>query len=181
MPDQLKVRLVTPDLHPFDQTVDAVEVPARVATSKCSTATRRCCRKSVPARCVCTVAKVAISVTSSPGALSEVLPERVTILAESAQKPEELDTAAVQEQLQHGEKLWNEAGDDAGKYAHANEVIAEAEAKLDSAGAGKPAPPSGAPPFDSQAATSARPACSPTLPPSPSRPPLRRRSSAESS
>jgi F-type H+-transporting ATPase subunit epsilon len=67
----------------------------------------------------------------------EVLPERVTILAESAQKPEEIDSGAVQEQLQHGEKLWNEAGDDAAKYAHANEVIAEAEAKLESAGAGK--------------------------------------------
>jgi F-type H+-transporting ATPase subunit epsilon len=67
----------------------------------------------------------------------EVLPERVTILAESAQKPEEIDTGAVQEQLQQGQKLWNEAGEDPDKYAHANEVIAEAEAKLESAGAGK--------------------------------------------
>jgi F-type H+-transporting ATPase subunit epsilon len=56
---------------------------------------------------------------------------------DSAQKPEEIDTGAVQEQLQHGQKLWNEAGEDPEKYAHANEVIAEAEAKLESAGAGK--------------------------------------------
>ena len=67
----------------------------------------------------------------------EVLPDRVTILAETAQKPEEIDSGAAQEQLQHGQKLWNEAGEDPEKYAHANEVMAEAEAKLESAGAGK--------------------------------------------
>jgi F-type H+-transporting ATPase subunit epsilon len=50
---------------------------------------------------------------------------------------EEIDTGAAQEQLQHGQKLWNEAGEDPEKYAHANEVMAEAEAKLESAGAGK--------------------------------------------
>jgi F-type H+-transporting ATPase subunit epsilon len=63
----------------------------------------------------------------------EVLPERVTILAEWAEKPERIDVTAAQEQLQHGEQLWQQAGDVAGKYAEANEVIAEAGAKLKSA------------------------------------------------
>jgi F-type H+-transporting ATPase subunit epsilon len=67
----------------------------------------------------------------------EVLPDRVTILAEEAEKPEEVDTGAVQQQLQHGEKLWNEAGEDPEKYERANEVIREAEVKLESTGAGK--------------------------------------------
>ena len=67
----------------------------------------------------------------------EVLPDRVTILAEYAQKPEEIDTGAAETQMQQGQKLWNEAGEDAEKYAQANEVMAEAEAKLESAGAGK--------------------------------------------
>jgi F-type H+-transporting ATPase subunit epsilon len=68
---------------------------------------------------------------------AEVLPDRVTILAESAMKPEEIDTARAQRQLQDGEKMWNEAGEDAAAYARANEVIAEAESRLESAGSGK--------------------------------------------
>src|SRR5580658_2443200 len=38
----------------------------------------------------------------------EVLPERVTILAESALKPEEIDVSAAQKELEDGRKLWNE-------------------------------------------------------------------------
>jgi F-type H+-transporting ATPase subunit epsilon len=64
----------------------------------------------------------------------EVLPERVTILADEAQKPEEIDTAAAQQELDEGHKMWNEAGDSEEKYADANEVIADAESKLASAG-----------------------------------------------
>jgi F-type H+-transporting ATPase subunit epsilon len=40
----------------------------------------------------------------------------------------------VQQELQHGQQLWNEAGEDPEKYEHANQVIQEAEAKLSSAG-----------------------------------------------
>jgi F-type H+-transporting ATPase subunit epsilon len=63
----------------------------------------------------------------------EVLPERVTILSESALKPEEIDTAAAQQELEEGKKLWNEAGEDAEKYTHANEIMREAESRLESA------------------------------------------------
>src|SRR6202451_3779798 len=41
----------------------------------------------------------------------EVLPERVTILAETALRPEEIDTALARQELEAGEKKWNEAGD----------------------------------------------------------------------
>jgi F-type H+-transporting ATPase subunit epsilon len=64
----------------------------------------------------------------------EVLPERVTILADEAQKPEEIDTAAAQQELDKGHQMWNEAGDSEEKYTEANEVIADAESKLASAG-----------------------------------------------
>ena len=67
---------------------------------------------------------------------AEVLPDRVTILAESALKPEEIDTGQAQEQLKEGEARWNEAGEDAGAYERANEMIAEAESRLESAGSG---------------------------------------------
>jgi F-type H+-transporting ATPase subunit epsilon len=63
----------------------------------------------------------------------EVLPERVTILAETAMHPEEIDQAGAQEDLQRGQKMWSEAGDDGAKYDEANEVTRKAEAELASA------------------------------------------------
>lgn len=63
----------------------------------------------------------------------EVLPERVTILAESALKPGEIDVVAFRKQLELGHKLWDDAGDDAEQYTHANEVLREAEERLESA------------------------------------------------
>jgi F-type H+-transporting ATPase subunit epsilon len=66
----------------------------------------------------------------------EVLPDRVTILASDALKPEEIDVNRAEQQLVRGQKLWNEAGDSEEAYTEALHVIAEAEAKLASA-AGK--------------------------------------------
>ncbi len=43
----------------------------------------------------------------------EVLPERVTILAETALQAEEIDTAEARQELEDGQKKWNEAGDEA--------------------------------------------------------------------
>src|ERR1700729_2350006 len=60
----------------------------------------------------------------------EVLPDRVTILAQNAIKPEEIDSGEAQRQLETGEKMWNEAGEDPDKYKEANEVIHEAQVKL---------------------------------------------------
>ena len=137
MPDLLKVRLVTPDRILVDQTVEAVEVPGKsgyfevlyghapllseigageVRLHGGEAGEQRLCGRSRLRR-------------SAARARHHSRRER--------QKPEEIDTGAVQEQLQHGEKLWNEAGEDPEKYAHANEVIAEAEAKQASTGAGK--------------------------------------------
>ena len=63
----------------------------------------------------------------------EVLPDRVTILATDALKPEEIDTTRAQQQLDRGQKMWNEAGDSEAAYDEALRVINEAEAKLASA------------------------------------------------
>jgi F-type H+-transporting ATPase subunit epsilon len=63
----------------------------------------------------------------------EVLPERVTILAETALHPEEIDVAAAEADLQHAQKLWNEAGDDGEKYDEANAETRVAEEKIASA------------------------------------------------
>jgi F-type H+-transporting ATPase subunit epsilon len=63
----------------------------------------------------------------------EVLPERVTILAETALKPEEIDRSAAEAELKRGEKMWAEAGDDGAKYDEANEITRQAEEELASA------------------------------------------------
>jgi F-type H+-transporting ATPase subunit epsilon len=68
----------------------------------------------------------------------EVLPERVTILAETALHPEEINVAEAERELQHSQELWNEAGDDQDKYDEANAVARMAEEKLAAAKGGSP-------------------------------------------
>ncbi len=63
----------------------------------------------------------------------EVLPERVTILAETAVLPSEIDTVEAQQELAEAGQLWNEAGDDPAKYDEANALTRRAEEKLASA------------------------------------------------
>jgi len=142
MPDQLKVRLVTPDRILVDQAADAVEVPGKSGAFEVLYG-------HAPLLSEIGAGEVRLHGGDTPSGSGsvqryvvargfvEVLPDRVTILAEEAEKPEEIDTAAVQQQLQEGEKLWNQAGEDPEKYERANEVIREAEAKLDSTGAAK--------------------------------------------
>jgi F-type H+-transporting ATPase subunit epsilon len=64
----------------------------------------------------------------------EVLPERVTILAETALRPDEIDPAEARQLLVKGEELWQQAGDDAAKYREANAITREGQEKLASAG-----------------------------------------------
>ncbi len=45
-----------------------------------------------------------------------MLPDRVTILANDALKPEEIDVHRAQQQLDRGQKEWNEAGDSEEAY-----------------------------------------------------------------
>lgn len=63
----------------------------------------------------------------------EVLPERVTILAENALHPEEINLDEARAELAAGEKMWQEAGDDGEKYDEANALTRQAEEKIASA------------------------------------------------
>ena len=63
----------------------------------------------------------------------EVLPDRVTILANDALKPDEIDVPRAEQQLERGEQEWKEAGDSEDAYAEALRVISEAQAKINSA------------------------------------------------
>lgn len=64
----------------------------------------------------------------------EVLPDRVTILAESAIPPKEVDLDEARRQLEQGHKMWNEAGDESRRYDEANLLIREAEERIAAAG-----------------------------------------------
>ena len=130
--NQLQVRLVTPDRILVDETADAVELPSRSGYMEVLFG-------HAPLLAELGVGEVKLH-GGSAGDQSyfvvwgfvEVLPDRVTILAQNAIKPEEIDTGEAQRELESGEKMWNEAGEDPEKYEQANEVIHEAQAKLDS-------------------------------------------------
>src|ERR1700684_2772682 len=133
--NQLRVRLVTPDRILIDEGADAVELPSKSGYMEVLYG-------HAPLLAELGVGEVRLHGGGGDQkyfvvwGFVEVLPDRVTILAQNAVKPEEIDAGAAQQQLESGRKLWNEAGDDAAKYAQANEVIHEAETKLASANAG---------------------------------------------
>jgi F-type H+-transporting ATPase subunit epsilon len=131
--NQLHVRLVTPDRILVDEEADAVELPSKSGYLEVLYG-------HAPLLAELGVGEVRLHGVSGGDqnyfvvwGFVEVLPDRVTILAQNAIKPEEIDTGEAQRQLESGEKMWNEAGEDPEKYKEANEVIHEAEVKLASA------------------------------------------------
>ncbi len=128
--NQLQVRLVTPDRILVDETADAVELPSKSGYMEVLFG-------HAPLLAELGVGEVRLHGGSAGDqtyfvvwGFVEVLPDRVTILAQNAIKPEEIDTGEAQRELESGEKMWNEAGEDPEKYQQANEVIHEAQAKL---------------------------------------------------
>jgi F-type H+-transporting ATPase subunit epsilon len=129
--NSLRVRLVTPERILFEQTADAVELPAKNGYMEVLYG-------HAPLLAELGAGDVRIHGGGSGGeqiynvnwGFVEVLPDRVTILASDALKPEEIDVNRAQQQLDRGLQLWNESGDSAEAYDHALQVIAEAEAKL---------------------------------------------------
>ena len=129
----LTVRRVSPDRLWLDATAEAVERPARSGYLEALYG-------AAPLLAELGAGEVRLHGGSSgeqkffvAWGFVEVPPERVTILAETALKPEEIDKAEAQQQLEAGEKKWQEAGDDAVKYDYANATIREAEEKIASA------------------------------------------------
>ena len=139
--NQLRVRLVTPERTLFDHPATAVELPAKNGYMEVLYGAAPLMAE-LGAGDV-TLHGVADSKTDGEAdgvqrynvswGFAEVLPDRVTILASDALKPEEIDVSRAQEQLARGHKEWDEAGDSADAYTEALRVIAEAEAKIASA------------------------------------------------
>lgn len=127
---QLAVRLVTPDRILVDTTADAVELPS-------ASGYLEALYGAAPLLAELGAGEVRLHGGKSGDqkffvawGFVEVLPERVTILAETAMPPQEIDRAAADAELQQGQKMWSEAGDDAAKYDEANTLTREAEARI---------------------------------------------------
>ena len=135
----LTVRLVSPDRLLLDATAEAVELPS-------SSGYLEALYGAAPLLAELGAGEVRLHGGSSGDqkffvawGFVEVLPERVTILAETALRPDEINPAEAKQDLEAAEKNWQEAGDDARKYAEANAEIREAEEKIASAGGGSSA------------------------------------------
>ncbi len=130
----LAVRLVTPDRVLVDATADAVELPSQSGYLEALYG-------HAPLLAELAAGEVRLHGGTSgeqkffvAWGFVEVLPERVTILAETAMKPEEIDRSEAEGEIAEGDKLWSEAGDDGHKYDEANALKREGEEKLASAG-----------------------------------------------
>ncbi|WP_263353677.1 ATP synthase F1 subunit epsilon [Acidicapsa acidisoli] len=137
--NKIRVRLVTPERILFEELADAVELPAKNGYMEVLYG-------HAPLLAELGAGDVTLHGVSGGAAnlgdgtrynvswgFVEVLPDRVTILANDAQVPSAIDIPSAQRQLEHGHELWDKAGDSADAYADAERVINEAEAKLASA------------------------------------------------
>ena len=131
--NQLRVRLVTPERVLFEAGATAVELPSKSGYMEVLFG-------HAPLMAELGAGEVVVHGGGGDAGgpqrynvswgFVEVLPDRVTILASDALKPEEIDVTRAQQQLERGHKEWNEAGDNEEAYTEALHVIAEAEAKL---------------------------------------------------
>ena len=129
----LKVRLVTPDRVLLDATAAAVELPSMSGYLEALYG-------AAPLLAELGAGEVRLHGGSSGEQIFfvawgfvEVLPERVTILAETAMHPNEINLGEAQGDLQHAQELWNQAGDEQVKYDDANAAARVAEEKIASA------------------------------------------------
>jgi F-type H+-transporting ATPase subunit epsilon len=132
--DRLQVRLVTPDRELVDTAADSVELPGR-------TGYLEVLYGAAPLLTELGTGLVTIHGSASGDGLyyvawgfAEVLPNRVTILAESAEKPEEIDATAAQREYERGQKIWDQAGENPVQYERANELMHDAQARMDAKG-----------------------------------------------
>jgi F-type H+-transporting ATPase subunit epsilon len=139
--NQLRVRLVTPERILFDHAADAVELPSKLGYLEALYG-HAPLMAELGAGDVIVHGEAAEGEAGSTGGESrynvswgfaEVLPDRVTILASDALKPEEIDVPRAEQQLDKGVKMWKEAGESEDAYTEALRVISEAEAKIASA------------------------------------------------
>ena len=128
---KLRVRLVTPDRELVDAAADSVELPGRTGYLEVL----------YGAAPLLTELGTGLMTIHGGGdgndrfyvawGFAEVLPNRVTVLAESAEKPETIDASAAQREYERGQKMWDKAGEDPAQYERANELMRDAQSRMD--------------------------------------------------
>jgi F-type H+-transporting ATPase subunit epsilon len=130
---KLQVRLVTPDRELVNTSADAVELPGRSGYLEVLYG-------AAPLLTELGTGLVTIHGGGDDGrfyvawGFAEVLPNRVTILAESAEKPEQIDASQAQREYERGQKMWDQAGENPEQYERANELMHDAQARMDAKG-----------------------------------------------
>ena len=126
----MQVRLVTPDKLLVNATASAVELPAMSGYMEALYG-------AAPLLAELGAGEVRLHGGTSGDQVYfvawgfvEVLPDRVTILAETALHPNEIDPAEAQAELTRSQEMWDEAGDDQDKYDDANALARVAEEKI---------------------------------------------------
>ena len=137
--NQLRVRLVTPERTLFESDATAVELPSKSGYFEVlyGHAPLMAELGAGDVRVHGGLGLESSSIETTRFNVSwgfvEILPDRVTILASDALKPEEIDVARAEQQRARGEKMWSEAGESEEAYNESLRVISEADAKLASA------------------------------------------------
>jgi F-type H+-transporting ATPase subunit epsilon len=131
----LTVRLVTPDRVLLDATATAVELPSMSGYMEALYGAAPLLAELGAGEVRLHGGSAGEQVFFVAWGFVEVLPERVTILAETALHPSEIDVPEAEADLKHAQELWGQAGDDQAKYDQANAETRVAEEKIASAAA----------------------------------------------
>ena len=136
--NELRVRLVTPERVLFEAAASAVELPAKNGYIEVlyghAPLLAELGAGDVRLHGITGGDATGEQIYNVSWGFVEVLPDRVTILANDALKPEEIDVNRANQQLDRGLQMWQKAGDSEEAFTEALQVIAEAEAKLATAG-----------------------------------------------
>jgi len=136
--NSIQVRLVTPDKVFIDGTADSVSLPGRSGYLEVLYGHAPLLTELGAGEMTLHGGDTGDQKFFVAWGFAEVLPDRVTILAEHVLRPEEIDLAEARAELERGNKLWSEAGDESARYTEANLVIQDAQERIAAAeGAGK--------------------------------------------
>jgi F-type H+-transporting ATPase subunit epsilon len=128
---KLQVRLVTPERILLDEEVTSVEVPSKGG-----------CMEVLPGAAP-VLARIGAGMLRLHGGesgdksfvisrgIAEVLPQRVTILANTVETPGRVDTAFAQELEERGKQQWEQAGDDSAAFREANDLMLEGQTLME--------------------------------------------------